>query len=259
VGPPEADTTEPPGHPAFEVIDTTPRGAPGPAAARARAWRRFAGLFVTPKELAEAGTLTNATTDRALLTTRDSVFLTFPGSQAPKVGDKYMVYRTLGAVVHPKTHTLFGYVTQVTAVAAITQQEKGNVSRAQLIGSVIEVERGQYVTPLVEDPVVQVTPVPTDKRVEGVVLAVQFEGSAIAAEQQIVFIDKGSRDGLARGNTLEVLAAADPLYGGDADLGETNIATLLVVQATETASTCLVLTSRREIEAGNHVTTLTKS
>jgi hypothetical protein len=247
-------TEEPKAHPAFEQINT---GAlQGPAAKRKQGWRRFAGLFVTPKELAEAGTLTNAADDKTLLSANDAVFITFPATKQPKSGEKYMVYRTLGEVVHPVTHRLFGYMTQVTAMASIVDVQT-RVSRARLLGSVVEVERGQYVTPLVEDPMVEVSPHPAGKAVEGVILAVQFDDGVVAGEQQIVFVDKGAKDGLARGNRLEVRAQGDPMTGEKTDMPVSPVATLMVVQATDTASTCLVVSSIREIEAGARVVALT--
>ncbi|MBI5512007.1 MAG: LysM peptidoglycan-binding domain-containing protein [Deltaproteobacteria bacterium] len=248
---------EPPSHPTFEVVDTTTGPGTRAHAPRTREWRRFAGLFVTPKELAESGTLTNAAEDKALLSKHDSVFLSFPGGKQPKGGDKYMVYRTLGAVMHPVTHRLFGYMTQVTALAAIRATDQ-KASRAELIGSVVEVERGQYVTPLVEDPVVTVSPTPAKSAVEGVVLAIQFDGGVVAGEQQIIFVDKGSKDGLSRGNQLDVRTQGDPLTGAVVGLPETSIATVMVVQATDDASTCLVVKSTREIEAGYKVVAMTK-
>ena len=247
-------TDQPREHAAFEAIDTA--GPAGPNTKRKQNWRRFAGLFVTPKELAESGTLTNAVEDKTLLATHDAVFIVFPSGSQPKGGDKYMVYRTLGEVVHPVTHKVFGYMTQVTGFASILDVQN-RTSRAKLLGTVVEVERGQYVTPLVEDPMVVVSPVPAAKAVEGVILAVQFDGGVVAGEQQIVFVDKGAKDGLSRGNRLEVQVQGDPLTGEKTDMSFTTIATLMVVQATDTASTCLVVNSMREIEPGAKVVAMT--
>ncbi len=236
--------------PMVDVVEAAPIRAE-----RARSWRRFVGTFVTPKELAEAGTLTNSVNDKMLLANRDSVYLSFPGGKKPKPGDRFMVYRTLGEIMHPVSGKRWGYMTQITALASIEAVD-GGLPRARLDYTVVEVERGQYVTPFVQDPMSEVSPTRAGKPVEGVVLAVRFDGGVVAGEQQVVFIDKGKPDGLDRGNELDVIVRGDPLTGRKQDLPPTSIGRLMVLQANETASTCLVLKSTREIEAGTKVVTV---
>ncbi|MBI3179427.1 MAG: LysM peptidoglycan-binding domain-containing protein [Deltaproteobacteria bacterium] len=236
--------------PLVDVVEAAPIRAE-----RARGVRRFVGMFVTPKELAESGTLTNSVNDKMLLAPRDSVYVSFPAGKKPQPGERFMVYRTLGEVVHPVSGARWGYMTQITALASI-EGVGGGLPRARLDYTVVEVERGQYVTPFVQDPMLDISPTRAGKPVEGVVLAVRFEGGAVAGEQQVVFIDKGKTDGLDRGNELDVIVRGDPLTGRKADMPPTSIGRLMVLQANENASTCLVLKSTREIEAGTKVVTV---
>jgi hypothetical protein len=238
--------------PEIEVIETAPVRR-----ANAGDIRRFVGLFVTPRELREAGTLTNARDDKILFGPNDEVYLSFPAqAPRPKPGDRYMVYRTIAEVTHPVQNSHFGFMTQVTGVATIEKVE-AEVTRARLRWTVIEVERGQYVAPLTSDILGRVTPKVASLRIEGVVLAVQYDSGAVAGENQVVFVDRGTNAGLQRGNRLRVYERGDPLTGRTENMPVYAIAMLTVVQATDTASTCLVTDSRREIEPGDLVITVT--
>ena len=65
--------------------------------------------------------------------------------------------------------------------------------------------------PMMADILSRVTPKPATARVEGVVLAVQYNLGEIAGEHQVVFVDRGTKDGIERGNRLQVVQKGDPL------------------------------------------------
>ena len=78
----------------------------------------------------------------------------------------------------------------------------------------------------------------------------------IIGENELIFIDKGRKDGVAVGNTFFVVYQGDPLTGPDEDLPEERLAKLLIVDVKEHASTALVTYAIREIEVGNTVVML---
>ena len=237
----------------IEVIEAAPiRRRSEPARVK-----RFVGLFVTPKELEESGMLTNAVDDKMLFSSHDLVYLSFPKGNVPSPGDKYMVYRTLGEVLHPKSEKRWGYMTQVTGLASVQSVEK-EVTRARLDHTVVEVERGQYVAPMKVGLLSDVKPKAATNKIQGVILTMQFDGGIVAGEHQIVFVDKGSNDGLERGDRLSVVSKGDPLTGRYDDMPYYEIAKLVVVQTNTTASTCLVVDSKREIQPGDTFFTVTQ-
>ena len=77
-------------------------------------------------------------------------------------------------------------------------------------------------------------------------------------EHQIVFVDKGSNDGVERGDRLRVVSKGDPLTGKTKDMPYYDIAELVVMQANTTASTCVVVDSRREIQPGDTFFSITQ-
>jgi hypothetical protein len=240
-----------------------PEAAPGPSieevqTAPARAWagrrsRQVLTLFLSARELAESGTLTNSTSDKMLLGPPDEVFLTFPGGKRPSTGERYMVYRTVEEVRHPVTHDRFGYITQVTGFATVRMSDE-SVGRATLTEATVEVERGQLVAPLAQLPLADQAPTNAKVPLSGVIVATE-PGTHIAGERQTVFIDIGAGRGLEPGNRLAVYTDRDPVVP-DRTLPLTPIATLMAVDIREDATTCVVIDARQEIEAGLTVKTL---
>jgi len=209
--------------PDIEVIDTAPERKDKSRYVR----RRLVNMFVTEQEMQEAGVLTNAAPDHFLLSTGDRIYITFPDGQEPPVGDRYLIYRTVDSVTHPTENTGWGYMTQITGFASVLNNEDG-VTEAEIIFSALEIERGQLVTRMERDPFIHVVPVP---------------------DEELVFIDKGTNDGVERGNRFQVIESGDQLTG--LGLPPRPIALLQVVDAKPTASTCLVLHTRRELATGD--------
>jgi hypothetical protein len=237
--------------PKVEVIST----APPPSRDKRNAMQHvFNGTFVTPQELAEAGRLTNALPDKILLGPGDTIYLTFKDGAAPQPGAKFLVYRTAQPVFHPVTGKQWGYMTEITGTATVQALEK-DVARARLDHALREVERGQYITPAGSDLMVSVQPTAAKGAVDAVILAVEGDGPAIG-EQRLVFIDKGKNDGVERGNRLAVRSHEDPLVPLRTSAPAIDVAYLVVVDAKETTSSCLVVDSVKEIWPGDPVQTV---
>ncbi len=241
--------------PSIASVEAAPLPARSDAQSRPQA---FVGLFVTERELAEAGVLTNAVADKMLLSPRDSVFVTFPDGTVARRGDRYMIFRTAREVHHPVTGKSWGYLTEITGFLSIDSFD--DVARATITHASIEVERGQLVTPMTTPPMVELTIRPARERLEGYVLAVEGGFESMAGEQRMVFVDLGSKQGLELGNRLAVMIDSDPLgKEGRKKVPETRIGTLLVVDVKDTAATCLVLEAVREIVPGQKVRTVVLS
>ncbi len=245
--PPEVAQEAQPARKRVQLIETAPRPPPSLRT------RRFLGRFVTARELAEAGFLSNAVPDKILLAPGDNVFLTFPDEKDGKMGQRYMVYRTARKIIHPITGALWGYMTEVTGFARTTQVT-GDVSRAVLTDAVEEIERGQLVTPLVQVPFVQLIKKPATVALDGYVIAVEDGGNI--GEDQLAFIDIGKSAGLDYGNELSVFVQPDPLREAKVHLPLVEIARMLVVDVRDTAATCVVTDARQEIRPGMPVRTI---
>ena len=65
------------------------------------------------------------------------------------------------------------YLTQITGVLKISSPQDAEITQARIVSSFIEIERGNLVTPVEQDLLVRLVPVPTAKDVQGVVMAVR--------------------------------------------------------------------------------------
>lgn len=219
----------------------------------ARNSRELVTLLLSPKELAESGRLTNSIADKILLAPTDEVFITFPPSKRPSPGQRYMVYRTVSEVRHPLTHERYGYMTQVTGFATVSMSD-GDIGRAVLNETVAEVERGQLVAPVVQLPLFGQKGTNAKVPLSGVILAVEPDVN-VSGQYRIVFVDIGAGSGIEVGNRLGVFITQDPV-APDRELPPTLVAVLVALDVRDKATTCMVIESRREIEAGFAVKTL---
>ena len=230
--------------PAVEMVDGATRGAGlrrGPTKVKR-------DVFLTPKPLSDAGRIENAETPRTMLVKGDEVVLSLADASPPEVGSRFIIFNTAGAVDAPTGDEdgIFGYLTRVTGVLEITASASDDI-RARIVSASDVVERGQLVTPMVQSLELELTAVAgPSPAVKGAVVAVGADQRAISGDSAVVFIDRGTEHAIGRGNRLSV-------QSGDEDNAE--IGTLIVIDAQQTASACLVLRASREIRAGDHVAT----
>jgi hypothetical protein len=233
--------------PQVSEVRATPLGA----TTSQRRSRRPLSLFVSPRELAESGRLTNSVNDQILLAPPAEVFITFPSGAHASPGQRFMIYKTDLEIMHPITGKSYGYLTQVTGFASLRTREGNDLGRAVITEAVAEVERGQLVAPLVQLPLVDQVPTLARTPVGGYVLAVQ-PGESMAGERQFVFVDIGAGKGLEPGNRLAVFVSEDPLDPGH-EIPSTKIGELMALDVRESATTCIVLDALQEIYPGQRV------
>jgi len=235
----------------YKVGYVTPRGV----AARRE-------TFVTRRELEEAGGITGAFEDKLLLTVHDRAYGRFRPESTPRVGQAFVIFRTLRAVSHPRTGEPLGFQTQILGTAKAVATDPKAVTL--IIQSASEpIERGDYLGPQTERLVRLVARRPNQRQLDGSIVSTDRESAWLAAEHHMVFVDRGRADGVEEGNVFTVLRAGDPyakeLAAGNLSIAEDrglpseDIGELLVVDAKENFSTALVVRSLRELFAGDRV------
>ncbi|MBM4363928.1 MAG: hypothetical protein FJ104_14710 [Deltaproteobacteria bacterium] len=164
------------------------------------------------------------------------------------------------------------------AVRVDNWDPKKRVARGKLIESLDVVERGDKIGPVGRRFQI-VPPRRNDADVEARVLT-SFYPHEVMGQHQIVFIDKGSKDGLVAGNRLNVVRRGDewrntlgttttlgrtkvrvdvpesvqtevtPLNGDQESFPEEIVGELRVLRADEQSSVTIVTSATREIETG---------
>jgi nucleoid-associated protein YgaU len=216
--------------------------------------------FVTPRELAESGTIHAAFEEKLLLATNDRAYAQFQKPADVKVGETYVIYRTERAIPHPssKKGEVFGYQSVILGSAKVVETSD-RAATLQIVQSFDTIERGDLLGPWTQKFFRPVDRKPNKQQLDGQIIGSQVDVVTQFGENHTVFIDRGERDGVQEGNVFMVLRSGDQ-YGGDpyqatwdSALPVEVVGELLVVDVKEHASTALVAKSRKELVIGDRV------
>ncbi len=227
---------------------------------------RASGL-VTPEEMQNAGSLAASFEEKEMLSSYDTAYVRYKGDAPVKPGEKLLIFRPDGEIVHPLTHRKLASQTKTVAVAQVISV-KGDLATVSIGQVWEEIGRGDLIRPWTPQEN-RVAPRPNRADVSGVLVAAVNPGLSTFGEYNEVFIDKGSADGVEEGNTFAVVRRGDGLSnelvtksmaegeGGKVAQKEKtpdeNVGLLLVVNAREHLSTAIVIKSVRELKAGDQV------
>ncbi len=210
--------------------------------------------FLGEGEYADAGALTYARETKEMLATWDEVYIEPTGEQQLHEGDYLVVYRRAAAVRSPGGGALEGRIVRFLGIVRIVDASHP-VVRGVITQALEEIHRGDRVAPYFE-VMRRVEPVPNDTELDGKVVAV-FDPVVYFGQHQYVFVDRGSRDGVKVGNRFVVRERGDPYLAINEELGRpekdfpwVTVGELLVVEAFEDHSLCLVTRSIHEFTRG---------
>lgn len=216
--------------------------------------------FVTEHELAESGVLAKSWEEKNLLMAGDRVYLEWLDRDAVQVGNSYVIYRTDREISHPEEGGTVGYLTRILGTARVVENRPGSKFVTAVIErSLSEIERGDRIGPVAGELTQRVGRTPNQSEIDGFILATLEDNVRELGQGHLVFLDKGKADGLAEGNTLDVVRAGDGLDDDgytpyfDEELPPENIGSLMVVDVRETTAAAVVVRSIRELRIGDRV------
>ena len=237
--------------------------------------------FLDNPEREKWGEVVGAREDRMLLGDESHLYLMFRQDAPVKLGQELTVYRGIRpSDSAPGARKPPGEVIKIQGLVRIDQwNPETRVAQASVLESADPIERGAFVGPLGNE-LEMVAPKPSEQehwvRVIGSVYPHVF-----MASEQVVFIDRGSEDGIEPGNRLFVVRRGDswrrslsdsismardrilsessepvmvevtPLKGNEQDFPEEQIAELRVLRSQKFSSVAIVISSSREIVAGD--------
>ncbi|WP_242395346.1 LysM peptidoglycan-binding domain-containing protein [Anaeromyxobacter oryzisoli] len=214
--------------------------------------------FVTPRELEESGAIKAAFDEKLMLATLDRAYATFKGSAPVRNGETYVIYKTERPIHHPATGELFGYQSSILGAAKVVAVDEKAVTL--VITTAIEpIERGALLGPWTERSFRPVTRRPNGRDLQGVIIASPVDVLTQLAEHHVVFIDRGTADGVEEGNVFNVVRSGDlsreqpNAVPYDPSLPTETVGDLLVIDAREHASAALVTRSLGELYIGDRV------
>ncbi len=219
--------------------------------------------FVTDKEIEEAGTIAGSFGETQMLSFPQQLYVSFKKAGAVKMGEPYVIYRTTTKLNHPYGGS-FGYLTHVIGTAKVVRwSDKEKLATLEIVGDWEEMMRGDLVGPAGENMIRSIAPRPSSKKVEGgVVVAGGRYWFSTFGEHEQMLIDKGSADGVEKGNIFTIFRHMDSVTSGDT-INKPNVLDLkwpkedvgqcMAVEVKTRATTCIMVRSIREIIAGDHV------
>ena len=209
--------------------------------------------FIENKDLDKSITIDGAVDEKELLGTGDSVYLSYPASEPPKVGQKYSIYVPGNKVKHLGSYV---HILGELQVVSVKQDKR---ARGIITQSNVEITRGAKVGPIVKQ-YKSVPPVAPTVDAQGSIVA-RLIGEQIIGEGEIVFIDQGAKAGLVVGNHMFVVRRGDAIppkaknMAGQDDrrFPARALGQIAIVEVGDKVSVGLVTVSVQEIELGDTV------
>jgi hypothetical protein len=159
-----------------------------------------------------------------------------------KIGDKFYVIRALKPVTHPVTSKEIGHLVEIRGIAEVFQFEYGS-TKARIIQMFDGIEVNDLLDTYYElDPPVK-TDVNRKPDISGTVIAAR-DLHLISGNFDIVYIDKGRRDGIEIGDVLQTLS-----------IGQHKVpnSTIQIINYMDSTSTAIVRYFSDTVTAGNAV------
>ncbi|PLX95213.1 MAG: hypothetical protein C0621_04320 [Desulfuromonas sp.] len=262
---PEPVTPPPAPEPEPEVVEVPPPPAPVEPPAEPMPVHTYKlttpGIgFITAEELDVVGRIVDSTDNRILLTEGDTAFVSVPDLSMLSLGEEFSIFNLGEAVSHPVTQQPFGFRYENVGTLEI-RSINAEVATAVVTDASREIQRGHYLRPF-QDAINSVKEAHTDKEISGNIVTAQ-DNRAIYSEKDVVYIDKGSDDGLVRGNRLRVFRprqATDRALLGQGKgpvLPDVEMGDAIVIETLPHSASILILTVHDPIYPGDQFATIT--
>ncbi len=177
---------------------------------------------------------------RSIIGNDDFVYIKLYNNSVPEKGRKFYAVRSLGMIKHPSTGEVIGNLIELTGVIEVTGQEAG-FTKAKVIKSFIEIQKG--------DPIDNYYSIESFPLVDGESPAVS--GTVVASRDlrlisgnyDIVYIDRGSLDGVVPGNVFTLVSGEKP---------NRPIGRIQVISTRQKSATAIVIKSETAITRGDY-------
>ncbi len=163
----------------------------------------------------------------------DVVYARFNSNDNVNIGDKFLIYAPLQSVKHPQTGKPYGRLIRGLGILQITAKDPAaDVVTARITLSFDAIEGGSLLTPYQEPVLVYQSPEKKAKDISGYILEVT-DHRTINGQMDIVYLDKGSADGVDPGDKFVVYA--EPVQKGYPREMVGEVQVFLVKERTSTA------------------------
>jgi len=170
--------------------------------------------------------------DKTILGSDDVVRVQFKSKEEVKIGDRFTIYEPLGTVKHPVSGRKYGKLIKVLGVLELTEKGVKNNYNARIIASFDGASIGDLLTPYQEPTLFYNSAESKQKDLSGYILQV-VDGRTVNAQTDIVYLDKGAKDGVENGDRFVVYSSESKKAYPRKAVGEVQV--ILVKEETATA------------------------
>lgn len=154
------------------------------------------------KRIESVGKISGAPTGRSMFGNNDYLYI--KTNTTANAGDKFHVIRPSALIKHPKTKNKMGYLISVLGTVKVIETENG-MTKAVVTKAYGEIRTGDLLDAFYEIEPVMEEDEHRKPDVSGFIVAAQ-KMKSISAFHDILFIDKGSSDGLEIGDMLKTIS-----------------------------------------------------
>ena len=207
--------------------------------------------FIRQYKAGSYGKIFKVEDDKWLISQGDLVYIT-PESGELEIGSYYTIFRTLGPLRDKKSKAMIGYQHYLLGIVEITDIRE-DFAMGEIFRSFETIKVGdQLMNYIPGDPQIGLTG--SVKGLQGKIIAAR-EGEKLIGDHMLVFLDKGSDDGMARGQRYLVYEERTGKLSAKSKkvlhLPPVDFGTLLILHVEDTTATALVTTSDKNIAPGD--------
>ena len=186
------------------------------------------------------GSIVDSPTGRTILGMGDYAYV--KTDSPAKVGEKFYIIRPVEKVIHPKSGKMVGYLIEVLGIAEIVGQD-GNEIKAKITASYSDIFTGSLLDSYYEAEPPYLVETHRKPHIDGYIVAAK-EMRTLNGMLDIVYIDKGIREGLELGDVFATL-----LQGKHRIVNSV----IQVINIREATSTAIVRKSNNTVTKGDEV------
>ena len=207
--------------------------------------------FIREYKAGSFGKIFKAKDDKWLVSQGDLVYIT-PEAGSMAVGSRYTIFRTLKPRTDPETKALIGYQHVLLGIIEI-QDIREKLAVGEIYRSFETIRVGdQLMNYIPADPQIGLTE--SVKGLRGNIIAAR-EDEQLIGHYMLVFLDKGSDDGVTRGQRYLVFEEETAQTSADSqeilNLPLADYGTLLILHVEDNTATALVTNAEKNITPGD--------
>jgi hypothetical protein len=163
--------------------------------------------FVEKSDLDKSIKVDGSVDEKELLGIGDSIYLSYPANNAPKVGQRYSIYKPDNTVKSGGKDV--GAYVRILGAVEIVSVKQDKRARGVIVEANQEIERGAKVGPLLKQ-FQNVSPSPAKVDAQGSIVAL-LTRDQLVGQGELVFVGLGKDSGVEPGNRLFVVRRGDAL------------------------------------------------